>query len=366
VIEHVRPTYCCRTCENKGTKVEIKIAPVAPSVIPKSIATPSLLSQIITSKYQYSLPLYRQESLFKQHGIALSRQTMSDWMIKASSLFKPLYEVLQKWLLRQPVVHTDETTLNVINVDKSKCYMWVYCSGTDAPGDSDMRNIVLYDYNKSRGGQVVIDYLGGYSGYLQVDGYAGYNKVEATLVGCMAHGRRKFTEAKAKQPKGEIGKADWALNHLQKLYRIEKKHKHSSPDEKYRIRQKEAVPLLDQFKIWLDKSAVQTSSKTPVGLAVQYCLNQWSKLIRYIEDGRLNIDNNRAERAVKPFVIGRKNWMFSNTENGAQASAMLYSIIATAKANGLVPYDYIRHCLEYLIHEPENLDAILPWNVKLS
>ena len=245
--------------------------------------------------------------------------------------------------------------------------MWVYCSGTDAPGDSGIPNIVLYDYNKgSRSSQIVIDYLGGYNGYLQVDGYPGYNKVDATLVGCWAHVRRAFKEAKAKQPQGGTGKADWALNQIQKLYRIETAQKNSTPDEKYCARQEKSVPLLNEFKKWLDKSAIHTPPTTAVGKAIQYTLNQWEKLLRYVENGLLNIDNNRAERAVKPFVIGRKNWMFCNTRNGAQASAILYSIVQTAKANGLVPYDYILHCLELLTHDPDNLDAILPWNVKLA
>ncbi|WP_141235700.1 IS66 family transposase [Pseudoalteromonas sp. NBT06-2] len=367
VIEHVRPKYGCRQCEKQSTEVKIKIAPVPPSIIPRSIATPSLLAQIITSKYQYSLPLYRQESLFKQYGINLSRQTMSDWMIKCSTLFKPLYDYLRLQLLKQPVIYADETTLKVIQENRSKCYMWVYCSGADSRGDSVISNIVLYDYNKgSRSSQAVIDYLDGYDGYLQVDGYPGYNKVDATLVGCWAHVRRPFKEAKAKQPQGGIGKADWALNQIQKLYRIETAIKHCTPDEKYRVRQNKSVPLLDEFKKWLDKSAIHTPPTTAVGKPIHYALNQWEKLIRYVKNGHLDIDNNRAERAVKPFVIGRKNWMFSNTGNGAQASAVLYSIVETAKANGLVPYDYIRHCLEHLIHEPDNLDAIVPWNVKLD
>lgn len=187
VIEHVRPQYSCRTCEKQGIKTTIKIAPIPFTPIPKSMATPSLLSQIITSKYQYSLPLYRQESLFKQHGITLNRKTMSEWMIKCATLFKPIIEYLHQHLLQQPVVQADETTLNVLEADKATCYMWLYCTGTDSPTDNEIKNIVLYDYQKSRSGTCAANFLQGFKESLQVDGYQGYAQTEATLAGCMAH-----------------------------------------------------------------------------------------------------------------------------------------------------------------------------------
>jgi transposase len=203
--------------------------------------------------------------------------------------------------------------------------MWLYCCGTGSLNDSPIPNIVLYDYQNNRRGQCAADFLEVYSDYLLVDGYQGYAKIRAILVACMAHASRKFVEAETAQPKGKSGKANWALNHIQKLYRIETKIKGETPEEKYRIRQAEA--LLTQFKDWLDKSALHLRPKTALGKAIGYSPNQWPKLIRYIEDGNLNIDNNRAERAIKPFVIGRKNWLFSNTASGANASATLYSLI---------------------------------------
>ena len=365
VIEYVRPKYSCRTCERTGTQVKIKVQSMPPSPIPKGIATPSLLSQIITSKYQYGLPLYRQESLFKQYGIALSRKTMAEWMIKCSTLFKPLYERLHEVLLQQNVIQADETTLKVIKEDKSTCYMWVYCTGIDSPNDNPIPNIVLFDYNASRRGQCAVDYLNGHTGYLQVDGYAGYRQTQARLVGCWAHARRKFKEAEIAQAKGKTGKANWALNHIQKLYRIETKLKGCTSEHKQQIREQEGLPLLTSFKTWLEKSEQQVLPKTKLGKAIKYSLNQWAYLTRYIENGDLNIDNNRAERAIKPFVIGRKNWLFSNTTNGAQASAMLYSMIETAKANGLIPFDYLQHCLDQLVQHPDDVTALLPWKVKL-
>ena len=304
--------------------------------------------------------------MFKQYGIAIGRKTMSEWMMKSSHLFKPLVERLQQVLLEQPVIHADETPLKVIKEDKKKCYMWVYCTGTDSPNERGLPNIVLYDYQNSRAGSCPVKYLGDFNGYLQVDGYAGYHQVGATLVGCMAHARRKFKEAEQSQPKGKTGKSNWALNHIQKLYRIETGLKGKSVDEKFAVREECSVPLLNEFKEWLDKSAEQVPPKSAIGKAISYSRNQWHTLTVYVEDGHLAIDNNRAERAVKPFVIGRKNWMFSNTANGADASAVLYSIIETAKANGLIPFDYLLHCFEHLATGSDDIDAILPWNIGIS
>ena len=354
VIEHVRPKYSCRHCEQTDTVVSIKQAPVANSPIPKGYATPSLLSQIMTSKYQYGLPLYRQEAMFKQYGITLSRKTMADWMMRCATLFKPLYERLHELILLESVIHADETTVNVVKEDKSTCYMWLYA--TD--------KLVIYDYHRSRSASCVVDFLQGYKGYLQVDGYQAYEQTEAILVGCWAHARRKFKETEIAQGKTKSGKVSWALNQIQKLYGIEKAIKDKPPQEKYAIRQQKSVPVLNEFKIWLDKSALQVPPKTAMGKAIGYCLNQWSKLIVYLEDGQLSIDNNRAERAIKPFVIGRKNWLFSHTPNGAQASAILYSLIETAKANGLTPYDYVTYCLEQLSSAETDIDKLLPWEVK--
>ena len=318
VIEHVRPKYACRECEKSGTQNKIKQASLPATPIRKGMATSSLLSQIITSKYQYGLPLHRQESMFKQYGIELSRKTMSDWMLKSATLFEPLLERFKQALLKQAVVHADETTVNVVNSDKVKSYMWLYCTGTDSPNtESTIPNIVLYDYHNSRAASCVVDYLDGYSGYLQVDGYQAYEQTQATLVGCWAHARRKFVEAKQAQGKKKTGKADVVLSLIQKLYGIEKKIKDKMPDEKHAIRQQQTQPILDKLHQWLEQNQSKLVGKTKLAEAANYLANQWHKLVVYLEDGRLNIDNNRAERAIKPFVIGRKNWLFSQTANGA-------------------------------------------------
>jgi len=269
VIEHVRPKYACRTCEKDGISNTVKQAPVPHSVIPKGYATPSLLSQIITSKYQYGLPLYRQESMFKQHGIELSRKTMADWIIRCAELFKPLYDQLHQHILKQPVIAADETTLKVVESEKVNSYMWLYASGADSPigniSGTEIPNIVLYDYHNSRAGQCAVDFLKGYSGYLQVDGYQGYEQTQATLIGCWAHARRKFMEAKKGAGKKGSGKADWALNHIQKLYRLETQLKDKTVEVRYITRQEKSVPLLSQLHMWLMKSAQQVLPKTKLG-----------------------------------------------------------------------------------------------------
>ena len=378
IEEHHRLKYACRGCEKNDTRTPIKQASPVPSILPKSYATPSLLAQLIIAKYQHGLPLYRQEVIFNQLGINLSRQTMSDWLIKIANVLHPvLYEYWHKILLQQDVIKADETPLKVIHDDNIKSYMWVYSSGADSPtgnikGDS-APNIVLYDYQPTRAGKCAVDFLQNddkqhYTGYLHVDGYAGYHQSHATLVVCMAHIRRKFDEAQKAQSKTskKTGKADWALNHIQKLYRIEKQIKGLPIEERYHIRQEKSAPLLNQFKTWLDKSAPNVLPESLLGKALNYARNQWDKAIRYVDDGRLDIDNNRSERAIKPFVTGRKAWLFSQTAKGANASATLYSIIETAKANGLIPYDYLMHVMNKIMHGETAPDKLAPWNVKLG
>ena len=375
VIRHVRPKYSCRTCEQQGTESNIKQAPVAPSMLPKSIATPSLLGQIITAKFQYGLPLYRQEAMFKQFGADISRQTMSRWLVAVSQKLEPLYQRMHDLLLQQPVLWADETTLKVIQSEKSKSYMWVYGCGGDKPPpasptdkESPPPNIVLYDYQDGRGGVHPKDFLKGYRGPLQVDGYQVYEQTEAKLAGCWAHARRKFVDAKTVQGKKKTGRADVAIKFIQKLYRVERLMKAKSADERLHERQTESTAVMSDFKKWLDTQLTQVPPTSVLGKAVQYTLNQWSKLQVYLTDGRINIDNNRAERAIKPFVIGRKAWLFANTHGGADASAVLYSLVETAKANDVQPIDYLMRLFDQWPHikGDDDIDHLLPWNIELT
>ncbi len=363
VVEYVRPKYACRQCEKAGANTPIVQKPAPASIIPKSFATESLLATIILGKYRYAMPLYRQESLFSQSGIELSRTTMARWVIQVSEKFKPLYESLKTHLLEQVVVQADETPLNVLKEEK-QCYMWLYCSGADSPDASlpDVKNIALFDYQNSRARACPVAFLGDYDGYLQTDGYGAYDGLhQVTNVGCFAHARRKFMDAKKLQGKGKSGKADKALAQIQKLYGIESRLKGASVEKRRAERQTHAKPILDEFYQWMTTQKVVESSA--LGKAIKYTLGQWPKFIRYIDNGHLSIDNNRAERAIKPLVIGRKNWLFANNPNGAEASAMLYSIIETAKANGLILYDYMVKCMKELAKSEPDIDSLLPWNV---
>ncbi|WP_405629472.1 IS66 family transposase, partial [Pseudoalteromonas sp. Ld20] len=249
VIKTIRPKYTCRHCEREGIESVVKTAKMPATAIPKSIATPSLLSQIIMCKYQFGLPLYRQETLFSDIGIELSRQTMSSWMLRCAELLSPLYQRLREILLSQAVIHGDETSLNVINAEKATSYMWLYCCGDDKPGKGT--NIVLFDYHNSRAAHCVVDFLDGYQGYMHVDGYKAYEQTKATLVACLAHIRRKFIEAKGNNKK--TVKADVALNLIRKLYGIEQAIKGKSVSEKFTVRQQKAKPIVDELYQWLLK-----------------------------------------------------------------------------------------------------------------
>ncbi|HGS5805918.1 TPA: IS66 family transposase [Vibrio parahaemolyticus] len=258
-----------------------------------------------------------------------------------------------------------------INDERKKSYIWLYGCGPDRGCNAQSPGIVLFDYQDgSRGHQCPKSYLSEYSGYLQVDGYEAYEKTDAKLVGCWAHARRKFIEAEQSQPKGKQGKGgkiQWAITWFQKLYRVEQEIKEKPLEERYNHRQLKTQPLLDEFKAWLEKSSPQVPPKSKLGTAINYSLNQWTKLSRVVDDGRLSVDNNRAERSVRPFTVGRNNWLFSNTHNCARASAVLYSLIETVKANNREPYEYLEYVLREIpklkIHDDHS--HLLPWNMSL-
>ncbi len=364
VIVNVRKKYACQQCETG-----VLTAPLPPQPIPKSNASPGLLAHVATAKYQDGLPLHRQEAVLNRSGVEIPRNTLASWMIKSGELIQPLINLLKDKLLAYPVMHCDETTLQVLKEpDKQasqKSYMWVRVGG---PPTQPIR---LFHYADSRRGDVASALLAGYEGYLQTDDYAGYNSAcsenRITQLSCWAHARRKFIDAqKAASGKSKkTGKADVAINLIGKLYAIEKRIKALSPEEKYSIRQNEAMPILAAIRQWLDKTLHSTLPKGLLGKALSYLEKNWIKLTVYTEDGRLCIDNNPAENAIRPFVIGRKNWLFSASVRGAKSSANLYGLIETAKANGLEPYAYLRHVFKELPKAASAVDveALLPWNV---
>jgi len=367
VIRHIRYKYACKSCQ--GVEAEgatVKIAAPPAELIPKGVATAGLIAHIAVAKYADALPLYRQEKIFARHGIELSRSTMAGWMVKAAERCEPLLSLLRQELISGPLVNADETPVQVLQepgrANTATSYMWVFRGGT--PG----KEVVLYRYSPSRSGEVPREVLAGYRGYLQTDAYAAYQGLDGQvrLVGCFVHVRRNFVkviEARGKAAK-KTGSAEVALDYIQRLYTIEKlaRREGLSPLELGAFRREKAETVLAEFKTWMDKRMTLTPPKGLLGKALNYALSHWSKLIRYVEDGHITPDNNAAENAIRPFVVGRKNWLFAGHPNGAHASATLYSLIESAKHCGLDPYSYLRFLFERLPHAQcaEDYAALLP------
>jgi transposase len=372
VIRNIRLKYVCKNCEGvEAEEPAVKIAPLPAQIIPKSMATPGLLAHILTAKFVDALPFYRQESQFNRLGIDLPRSTMCGWAIKAAGRCEPLLELLNKEIRSGPLINMDETTVQVMKEpnrsNTTQSYMWIYRGG-----DPD-RPALVYQYHPTRSGDVVSEYLKGYEGYVQSDGYSGYDFIDHDSkiihVGCWAHVRRKFVEVakasgKRKSVKGRTGHAEKAIDYIRRLYAIESKAKEQNLTYKEicEERGKYAKPILDEFKNWLEEIYPKTPPKGLLGKAISYTLKQWNRLVHYLDDGRLRPDNNLAENAIRPFVVGRKNWLFSGHPNGARASATLYSLIETAKANQLEPYSYLRYLFDRLPHakSEEDYKSLLP------
>lgn len=370
--KHVRHVYSCRHCERHEIETPVVTAKMPEPVFPKSLASPSAMAYTMTQKYVESMPLYRQEKHLERFGVSISRQTLANWNIYgADTWLSPLYDQMRAHLLKENCLHADETTLQVLSEPNrpaaSKSYMWLYRTGRTGPP------IILYDYQKTRATKHPCQFLKGFQGYLHVDGYAGYNGIpKVTLVGCWAHARRKFTEALKALPesaKTSQLKVEEGLVFCNQLFKIERELKDVSPKERYKERLERSRPVLDAFSAWLQEQTPRVLPKTALGQAIKYCRNQWGKLVAFLEDGCLEIDNNRGERSIKPFVIGRKNWLFSNSMKGAKSSAIIYSIVETAKENGLNPFNYLKYLFEKLpnidITNKEKLDQLLPWSSTL-
>ncbi len=362
VIRHVRKKYAC-SCGRC-----IRTAALAPQPIPKSLASAGLLAHIAVSKYTDALPLYRQEQILTRIGVDIPRATLASWMIQAGALIQPLINLLRERLLDYDIIQVDETTVQVLKepdkAAQSKSYLWVQRGG---PPDQP---IVLYDYDPSRSGQVPLRLLAGYTGYLQTDGYEGYRAVVQRNglihVGCLAHARRRFRDAvKAQGKKKKAGIAQHALALIQKLYRIEKQARDLDPEARHAYRHEHAKPVLNKLRHWCESKLLTVPPQTATGKALVYLNDQWDKLIRYLDDGRLEIDNNLTENAIRPFVVGRKNWLFSDSVKGVTASANLYSLIETAKASGLEPYAYLRKVFTDLpaASTVADIEALLPYHV---
>lgn len=364
-LNHIRYKYACPCCEKHLVTAAKPAQPIE-----KSIASPGLLAYITTQKYVDALPLYRQVEIFKRIGIEMDRSTLANWMVRCGQLVQPLINLIHEKILEQDFLHMDETQVQVLSepnkTAQSNSYMWVLRSTLPTA------SAVLFRYEPTRSGDAAKELLSDFTGALMVDGYEGYNatciKNSITRLGCWAHARRRFIEAQKTQPKGKTGKADQALAYIQQLYRVEQSIKDQTADEKYQARQLQSQAILDKLKHWLDKSLSQVPPKTALGKALYYLDSQWPRLINYVQRGDYPIDNNAAENAIRPFVIGRKNWLFSASQHGAISSANLYGLIETAKANGLEPYAYLKRVFTELPNATtlEQIEKLLPWSLKIN
>jgi transposase len=363
VVEHRRAVYACRDCERNSIHVPFVKAIMPTPVLKGSLASPSSVAYIITQKYVMYAPLYRQEQDWKRQGVFLSRQTMANWIIRCSEdWLKPLYDRLREILLKRDVLHADETTVQVLKepgrAATTKSYMWLYRTC----GDMDW-HIVLFDYQPSRSAAVPKRFLEGFKGFLHTDGYAGYHTLpDVTVIGCFVHMRRKFTDVLKTTPANAVpdSVAQEAIKRIGYLFHLEDLWTSLTPEERYRLRLEKSKPLAEAFFDWL--ATVRVLPKSAIGNAVGYALLQKKWLMNVYLDGRTEISNNRAENAVRPFALGRKNWLFCDTVKGAKASSVVYSMIETAKANGLKPFEYLEFLFETMPNlTAGNLDSLLPW-----
>jgi len=376
VIAFKRAKYAPNNDEVAGAEQGIKSASRPDQILPKSIAHSSVIADVVVRKYVDGLPFYRQEVIYNRDNIDLSRQTMSGWMIQLHERLTPLMAVMKRLLYQGRVIHIDETRLQVLNEpgreNTQLSYMWVYGGG---PPD---KPVIWYQYADTRSGDVPVDFLfpeeGGLPGgerYLVTDGYEGYNALSESpaILGhgaCWAHVRRRFVEAT--HGRKNTAPAHQMVALISKLYQIERIARDKTPQEREAIRRKKAAPILDKIKAWLDQKAPQALPKSPLGKAISYTLKLWPRLITYLEDGHIEIDNNKVENAIRPFVIGRKGWLFSGSPRGAHASATLYTLVETAKANKLEPWAYLNDLFERLplAKSEQALLDLLPQNLKMD
>ena len=364
VLRHLRKRYACPDSLHAPVT-----AALPPQPLPKSNASADFLAMLLAVKFVDGLPLARFEHVLARHAVPVPRQTLARWVIGCSHLLQPLHNLMRDILLDCSLIYIDETVVQVLKEKDrsptSQSYMWVQTGG---PPD---KPVVLYDYDPSRSAKVPVRLLEGFKGYLMTDGYAGYNEIERTQgierLACWAHVRRRFVDAVRVQPKGKRGKADEAVALIGKLYGIEREFKQASIEARYLARQTCSVPVLAELQVWLQKTQPLVTPKSALGTALAYMGDLWSRLTRYTERGDLPIDNNRCENAIRPFVIGRKAWLFSDTPAGAHSSAVIYSLVQTAIANGLEPYAWLRRVIRDLpaANTVDAVEALLPWNLRI-
>jgi transposase len=378
VIQTVRPKYicnclACKTAIDEGTAEQsaatVKVAPPEVQAIPKSMATASLLAYIVVGKYCDALPLYRQESILARSGIDLPRSTLASWMIKCGELVRPLINLAKDELLESQVILADETRYQILKSTGKKAtsqsYVWVFMkAGPEGP------KIIIYEVGPSRSHTVPLEFLDGYEGFLHTDGYEAYETLATrapgiTLVGDWAHVRRKFDEAVRAhgdlpgKPKACVG-----LKMINELFRLERELGVTSDEERLRMRQEKSRIIIDQLLLWAQETVLAVPPKSLTGKALNYMLERWAKLLHFLSKPILRLDTNPVENAIRPFAIGRKNWMFSDSMAGAESSAALYSLICMARAANLNPFDYLSSVFTDLpkATTADEIAALLPWN----
>lgn len=367
-----RKTYECRSCRKRGKVVMLKAATPAP-VIPHSFTSPSVLSQVITDKFVNHMPLYRQEAEWKRLGLELSRTTMANWLIIASrEYFIPIVNRMHEILVEEKYLHSDETPIQVLNEPgkpaTSKSYMWVYSSIRESS-----KPIRIFEYKPDRKAENPQKFLANFNGTLISDGYGGYNNIEGVVNAyCWAHVRRKFYEALPADMKGASDTLAYTgLKKIAKLFAVEKEIDTFPPGDKVKIRQEKSKPLVDDFFSWCADAQDKSLARSKTGKAIQYALNLEKGLRVYLDDGLVPMTNSLDERNIRPFTVSRKNWLFSVSTKGADASASIFSLIETAKANRLSPFDYIEYILEIMpqidiIQHPEKIDWFMPWSDQIK
>jgi transposase len=357
VNRYIRPKY------SRSDKDGVVIGLLPSRPIEKGIAGAGLLSHIMISKYVDHLPVYRQIQQFKRQDIKLAKSTVDDWLRSCCDLLEPLYAVHKQYLLQTDYLMIDETTIRVLDKHKKgkshQGYFWVYYD--------PIAKRVLFDYREGRGREGPDSMLKDFTGTIQTDGYGGYEQLAAradiTAIGCMAHARRYFKDALDQ----DEGRAEGMLKQIQILYKIEKQSREQgmSYQQRHALRLQESQPILDAMKDWLDDNLTEVLPKSLIGKAITYMLGRWQALVGYLEDGRYEIDNNLVENAIRPVALGRKNYLFAGSHNGADWAALIYSLVATAKLQGVEPFGYLKEILTILPDWPhKNIDQLLPQNWK--
>ncbi len=350
VIQEVRPKYACPRCHDG-----VLTAEPSPAPIEKGLPGPGLLAHVAVSKFADHLPLHRQEIIFKRQGVDIARQTLCDWVGATAALLAPIVGYMHTQILKSAKIHGDESPVPVLAPGEKKThksYLWVYVGDREHP-------FTVYDYARTRGSEWPLRFLEGYKGYLQADDYAGYEacyRAGVREVACWAHARRKFFEARATDPP----RCERVLEMIGRLYAVERELHDATAEARAAGRRERSLPILEEIRLFLEAEAPLVLPKSPIGGAIAYTRKLWGSLTRYVDDGRLEIDNNRAERALRAVVIGRKNWLFAGSDEGGRRAAIIYSIVATCKENGVEPWAYLADVLARLPTYRGDVAALTP------